>query len=69
MYGDEEGNKVFAYQFSQNKNYLIGVQGYSAQFPPSEYAYTTINVNNIEEAILTENGEVLTDEVYKPLTD
>lgn len=67
---DENGNKIFSYQFPKNKRYIIGVQGYSAQFPPSDYYYEYINIDNITTAVLTdENNNVLTDEVYRPLTD
>ena len=67
---DENGNKVFSYQFPKNKRYIIGVQGYSAQFPPSDYYYEYIDIDNITTAVLTdENNNVLTDEVYRPLMD
>ena len=65
---DEDLNKVFEYQFERNGTYTIQVQGYSPQFPPSDYAEIKLTIDNITTAYLTNNdGKQLTNENYIPL--
>ena len=61
-------NKVFEYQFERNGTYTIQVQGYSPQFPPSDYAEIKLTIDTVTTTYLTNNdGKQLTNENYIPL--
>ena len=67
---DENKNKVFIYQFSENGTYKLKVKGYSPYYPPSDYTDVEINITNVNPSVLTnESGEMLTDENDNILTN
>lgn len=67
---DENKNKIFTYQFTENGTYKLKVKGYSPYYPPSDYTDVEINITNVNPSVLTnESGEMLTDENDNILTD
>lgn len=67
---DGKGNKVFEYQFTENGTYRLYVSAYSAFYEPNDGTKVIITIDNIDNAILTdEQNTKLTDEQYNLLTE